>query len=391
MYSSDWRPTLRVHLDEHVPQAQPGRLDTSVPHAAQKRPPLVFGLDAYRGSGKPRRLVREWPVAAVEQQLSIGNCAIGMQLPQQPPKPSKPLVASPTMDGQAQFVNWPQSPQSPCAITMQSANAPSLLSTRPLPMDPLAHVVAPTVPTQRSHGLQLCVGEAWATDEDSSVAVGSNEVGRYLHFAPPEDSSNQKANKESSETQVRRTCKHGHPLQRWVNDRGCSNNCNICGRRGISAPEQIYRCHSCDYDACRQCGDGNEELTVLVVYKGGMLNAFEIRADSRGTAADSLGAMTPRRSTSCPAAPRTWTKVVDTTEKAEDSRMSMASMSGYLSTNADDEPCGENSSSSGSGDTDSDKSMPSEWSRWQQPRKRRGEECNVRARGLRWVAKSACV
>jgi len=56
-------------------------------------------------------------------------------------------------------------------------------------------------------------------------------------------------------TRAGRPCPNGHDLKPYVNPKpGLANNCNAgCGRTGIQAPEQIYRCELCDFDVCQAC------------------------------------------------------------------------------------------------------------------------------------------
>lgn len=51
--------------------------------------------------------------------------------------------------------------------------------------------------------------------------------------------------------EARWKCAKGHDLCRYV--RSKEHICDGCGRRGIQAPEHIYRCAECDFDLCQAC------------------------------------------------------------------------------------------------------------------------------------------
>jgi hypothetical protein len=51
----------------------------------------------------------------------------------------------------------------------------------------------------------------------------------------------------------RRSCANGHELKYYLRSTPGSNNCDGCGRRGIKAPEHIFRCEACDFDLCQAC------------------------------------------------------------------------------------------------------------------------------------------
>jgi hypothetical protein len=53
---------------------------------------------------------------------------------------------------------------------------------------------------------------------------------------------------------MQKACKNGHALEYHVDNEN-GNSCDVCGRRGIKAPENVWRCEKCDYDLCKKCFD----------------------------------------------------------------------------------------------------------------------------------------
>merc|ERR1712228_182193 len=52
------------------------------------------------------------------------------------------------------------------------------------------------------------------------------------------------------------TCRNAHVLKEYIRPAsggGCNSCDGGCGRKGIAYPEQLYRCHECNFDMCNNC------------------------------------------------------------------------------------------------------------------------------------------